>query len=94
MLTGKNIDFSNLFILFANSTTYENSAGSQMVIDTVSGGKGYYISNGKLMEFNWSVNRIGALEFKNLMGEELQINRGNSYIGFYKASIFSKITFS
>ena len=94
MLTGKNLDFSNVFILFANSTTYENSSGSQMVIDTTSGGKGYYISNGKLMEFNWNVGRNGTLEFKNLMGETLEINRGNSYISFYKASNFSKITFS
>ena len=94
MLTGKNLDFTNLFILFANATTYENSAGSQMVIDTVSGGKGYYISDGKLTEFNWTTSKNGALEFKNLMGETLEINRGNSYISFYKASNFSKITFS
>ena len=94
MLTGKNLDFSNIFILFANATTYENSSGSQMVIDTTSGGKGYYVSNGKLMEFNWTVGKNGALEFKNLMGETLEINRGNSYISFYKASNFSKITFS
>ena len=94
MLTGKNLDYTNIFILFANSTTYENSSGSQMVIDTVTGGKGYYISDGKLTEFNWSTAKSGALEFKNLMGETLEINRGNSYIAFYKASNFSKITFS
>ncbi len=94
MLTGKNISYTNVFVLFSNATTYENSSGSQMIIDTTSGGKGYYISQGKLSEFNWSVNENGELEFKNLMGEPLAVNRGNSYISFYKASNSSKITFS
>lgn len=94
MLTGKNVAFTNVFVLFSNATTFENSSGSQLVIDTVSGGKGYYISSGKLAEFNWSTDRSGNLIFKNLMGEKLSVNRGNSYIAFFKASNSSKITFS
>ncbi len=94
MLTGENISFTNVFVLFANATTYENSDGTELVIDTVSGGRGYYISNGGLTEFVWSTNKSGELIFKNLMGETLDVNRGNAYIAYYKASLATNITFS
>ena len=94
MLTGENISFTNIFILFSNSTTYENSDGCELVIDTIAGGRGYYISNGGLTEFLWSTNASGQLTFKNLMGETLEVNRGNAYIAYYKASLASNISFS
>ena len=94
MLTGDNISFKNVFILFANATTYENSDGTELVIDTVSGGRGYYISNGGLTEFVWSTTKNGELVFKNLMGETLVVNRGNAYIAYYKASLASDISFN
>ena len=94
MLTGDNISFKNVFILFANATTYENSDGTELVIDTVSGGRGYYISNGGLTEFVWSTTKSGELVFKNLMGETLVVNRGNAYIAYYKASLASDISFN
>jgi hypothetical protein len=93
MLNGKNISFGNIFILFANATTYENADGTELVLDTVAGGSGYYISKGHLTEMRWSVNESGALEFKSLSGDELTVNRGNAYIGYFKASNASKITF-
>ena len=94
MLTGDNISFKNVFILFANATTYENSDGTELVIDTVSGGRGYYISDGGLTEFVWSTTKNGELVFKNLMGEILVVNRGNAYIAYYKASLASDISFN
>ena len=94
MLTGENVSFKNVFILFANATTYENSDGTELVIDTVSGGRGYYISNGGLTEFVWSTTKSGELVFKNLMGETLAVNRGNAYIAYYKASLAANISFS
>ncbi len=94
MLTGENVSFTNVFILFSNATTYENSDGTELVIDTVAGGRGYYISNGGLTEFVWSTNKSGELVFKNLMGETLTVNTGSSYIAYYKASLAANITFS
>lgn len=94
MLTGENVSFTNVFILFANATTYENSDGTELVIDTISGGRGYYISNGGLTEFVWSTNKSGELIFKNLMGEALEVNRGNAYISYYKASQAANISFT
>jgi len=86
MLTGETIAYTNVFILFSNTITYENSDGIEMVFDTVSGGKGYYISNGTLTEFKWCVDETNNLKFYNLKNEELTINRGNVYISYYKAS--------
>ena len=92
MLTGKSASFTNVFILFANSTTYENADGKELVMDITSGGSGYYISNGYLTEFRWSVDENGSLIFKNLNGETLSVNKGNSYIGYFKSSSSSLVT--
>ena len=94
MLTGENVAFNNVFILFSNATTYENSDGCELVIDTVAGGRGYYISRGGLTEFVWSTTKNGELVFKNLMGEALEVNQGNAYIAYYKASLAANIAFN
>lgn len=91
MLNGKNISYTNLFILFANATTYEKADGTELVMDTTSGGGGYYISNGALTEIRWSIDEVGNLIFRLLDGEKLTVNPGTSYIGYYKASNASKV---
>lgn len=92
MLNGKNVAFTNVFILFANATTYEKADGTELVIDTLSGGTGYYISKGYLTEMRWSIDENGCLTFKTLSGELLTVNKGNAYISYYKASNASKVT--
>lgn len=94
MLSGKNISFTNVFVLFANSTTYEKADGTELVIDNLSGGSGYYISKGYMTEIRWNVNESGELEFKTLNGEKLAINKGNAYVAYYKASETQKVTVS
>ena len=91
MLNGKNIAFNNLFILFSDAVTYEKAEGTELVMDTTSGGKGYYISKGALTEFRWSTDKSGALCFKSLSGDDLTVNRGNVYIAFYKAACSSSV---
>ena len=92
MLSGKNIAFKNVFILFANTTTYEKADGTELVVETFSGGHGYYISSGTKTEIRWNINENGELEFKTLNGERLIANRGNAYIGYFKASNASGVT--
>ena len=91
MLSGENIAFSNVFVLFANTTTYEMSNGSELVVDTESGGLGYYISNGKMTEIKWLKDENNNLLFTDLSGEKLLINRGNIYISYFKASCVNKV---
>ncbi len=92
MLNGKNIAFTNVFVLFANSTTYENANGTELVIDNTSGGSGYYISGGYLTEIKWMIDESGTLKFTTLSGEMLSVNRGNAYVAYYKASNASSVT--
>lgn len=94
MLTGKNIAFSNVFVLFANTTTYEKADGTELVVDNTSGGSGYYISMGTLTEIRWSIDENGSLIFTKLNDEVLSVNRGNAYIAYYKASMSSSVKFS
>ncbi len=86
MLSGKNVSFENVFILFADATTYEKSSGTELVIDVLNGGRGYYVTKGTLTEFTWALDEIGELNFFSLSGERLTVNCGNSYIAYYKAS--------
>lgn len=94
MLNGQSIAFDNVFVLFANATTYEQAGGTQTVIDTLGGGKGYYISKGAKTEFIWRVSEVGELNFTSLSGEALAINPGNAYVSYFKASCVSKVTIS
>ena len=94
MLNGKNVAYTNVFVLFANATTYEKADGTELIIDNYSGGSGYYISKGFMTEIRWCVSETGELEFRTLGGEILAVNRGNSYVAYYKASEAYKVTVS
>lgn len=91
MLNGKNLAFTNVFVLFADATTYEKAEGCELVIDTTGGGTGYYFSMGRMCELRWKVSDDGTLKFYALDGTLLTINPGNAYITYYKASGVSNI---
>lgn len=93
MLDGKVASYKNVFILFSDMITYEMSSGTQSVVSTAGRGTGYYISNGTLTEIRWTTDSSGQLIFKDLEGEKLLVNRGNSYIGYYKASDSNSVIF-
>ncbi len=86
MLSGHNVSFDNVFVLFADATTYEKASGTELVMDVMNGGRGYYVTKGTLTEFTWALNELGELNFYSLSGERLTVNCGNSYVAFYKAS--------
>ena len=93
MLSGENLSFDNLFVLFADSVTYETAGGVETVMNTESEGAGYYVSSGKLTEFKWEIDGSGKLRFVSLSGNDLQISAGTSYIAYYKSSNIKSITF-
>ncbi len=94
MLSGKNVSFDNVFVLFADATTYEKASGTELVMDVMSGGRGYYVTKGTLTEFTWALNELGELNFYSLSGERLTVNTGNSYVAFYKASEAASVKIS
>jgi len=93
LLTGKNIEFENVFVLFSDSMTYESSKGTELIMDTVTSGLGYYAQNGELQRIQWKV-ADGKLTFYDDTGEILFANRGNSYISLVKSSKIDSVIFS
>lgn len=94
MLCDKSVVFENAFILFADTVTYEGADGVQMIMSTIGSGTGYYVTGGTLINISWSVTSSGDMTFTSETGERLVINRGSSYIGFFKSSRVDEIKIS
>ena len=94
LLNDKPLKYDNVFILYANSTTYETETDTQMILDTSSNGTGLYFTNGVYTEITWEKDVSGNLVFYNSNGEKLMVNRGTSYISFVKASSKSSVKIS
>ncbi len=92
-INNKTSEFTNCFVLFADSITYDNSDYSQMIMDTVGEGKGYYFSEGVAIEINWVGTADGVLTFYSPDGEKLTANRGKTYISFVKSSKIEGVSF-
>lgn len=93
LLNGKSVSFKNAFVLFASTTTYESVEQTEMIVDTAGGGRGYYFTEGSVCSIEWQMDATGNLFFKNENGEMLTVNRGTSYLAFYKASRIADIIF-
>lgn len=62
------------------STKVIDSEG-RLRVGTVGKGRGFYITSGKLIEIEWSKgSRTGKTTYKNLEGEEITLNKGNTWI--------------
>ncbi len=80
--TEEQLAFTNVFILETEIGLLENGVHKRIDME---GGNGYYVSNGGVQEITWKKDGGEAnshLEFYDLDGEELSINRGKSYIAF------------
>ena len=91
-LDGEVVYYKNVFVLFCDSATYEKAETTELVLDITSGGQGYYFTNGTMLKFKWEYNDKDGLTFLDLSGQKLIINRGNSYIAFYKSTQISSIS--
>ena len=86
LLTGKALSYKNVFLLFADSVTYETSDYTEMILNTDGGGKGLYLTNGTYCEILWFKGEDGELVFTSPEGELLEVNRGTSFISVTKSS--------
>ena len=94
LLNGKATSFKNAFVLFSDATTYESADRTEMIMDTDGGGTGYYFTEGSATAITWHLDALGKLTFFNEKGEILTVNRGTSYIAYYKAACAGNVTFS
>lgn len=92
LINGKTLSFANCLILFADSVIYDNQSGTQMVMNTIGTGSGYYLTNGTYTKINYTSSQIGSMTFYSETGEQLTINRGEIYIRYLKSSMKNQIT--
>ena len=91
LLNDKPLKYDNAFILYADSTTYESSDTTQLIMDTYSRGTGLYMTNGKYIEIQWEKDSSDNLVFYAKDGEVLTVNKGTTYIGYVKSSMKSSV---
>ena len=84
------IAVSNVLVLFTNVSNYAIKKYAKI---DLTGGKGYYISNGQYKEINWKKGNTASspMTFTNTDGTELELNAGNSWIFITKNSVQSSV---
>lgn len=92
LINGKTLSFTNCLILFADSVIYDNQAGTQMVMNTIGTGSGFYLTSGTFININYTSSQSGSMTFYSETGEQLTINRGEIYIRYLKSSMKNQIT--
>jgi len=79
--TGTQLAFTNVFVLETSISIRDAQGHKKVDWKGDSKGTGYYISNGHMQKIRWSKSSEGAyLRFFDESGNEIQINRGKSYI--------------
>lgn len=91
---GSRLAFKNCFILFADSTTYETQSSTQMVLNTLGEGSGYYFTEGTARQITWKITEHGSLMLYDEEKNSLIINKGKSFISFVKSSKIDEIILS
>lgn len=73
--------FANLLILFHDATERVTKDGTELVLDTGSGGSGYYVSGGQMMPILWRRDpATSSLILTDGDGVPLTVNRGKTYV--------------
>ena len=90
MLNDKTPKFKNAFILFADTTTYETQDGTHLVMNSLGSGAGYYVTLGTATPITWTVAENGQMNMYDASGKVLTVNRGTTYVGFFKSSYINE----
>ena len=93
-LNSEKLCFKNCFVLFADSIIYESQNSTQMVLNTIGCGIGYYFTEGTAKQISWSLSEEGDMKLYDENSAELIINSGKSYISFVKSSKLGDIVLS
>ena len=92
--TPDQVGFDNVLILFADSMTYETADSTQLVMNTIGSGAGYYANGGTAQKIFWSLDINGNMSLVDESGNTLIVERGNFYIGYVKSSMINHTIFS
>lgn len=81
-VTGENIQFKNVFVLFTTIRTYPNCTDGKNHREVMlQSGDGYYFVNGTYTPIKWSKGAAAnGFKFTTADGTELTVNTGNSWV--------------
>ena len=81
-LTGEVITTKNIIITIANNyTTDEENGYGRQEVENIGTKDGYYITNGKAIKITCEkTSRAGKTVYKDLEGNEIKVNDGNTWI--------------
>jgi hypothetical protein len=92
MITGNQYSAKNIIIInVKNYNDPYNSEGGRQTIENVGTGTGYFVTNGYSIPITWEKSsRKEQTIYKNMSGEEIKINDGNTYIQIQPISQIAK----
>ena len=87
----KQLEFTNIIVLFASHTGALDSSG-HIDVTTTGSGDGYYISNGKYVSIKYyKADEDTPIKLFNADYSDLQINKGKTYIAIFPTANKSSI---
>jgi hypothetical protein len=76
-----NIDIATTNIIVEKTTSKVLDDVGRLKVDNIGKGRGYYLTGGRLMEIEWSKeSRSAKTSYKDLKGNEIQMNKGITWI--------------
>ena len=78
-VTGDQYTFKNIIITPIETHTYDSYG--RLELDNIGSGEGYFITLGYAIPITWSKDsRSSQTVYKNMDGEEIKVNDGNTFI--------------
>ena len=88
---GNQIAVRNVFVLFVRVALADDGYRTDYFFEE--GGEGYYLCDGKIINVTWTKDGVhDPIKVFNEDGEEVEVNRGKSYICLVRASNADKTT--
>lgn len=86
LLTGEQLAYTNVILLFHNVSYYHSSEGTTFTLDSASGGDGYAYTGGGVSSVRWSFAEDGSLTITYEDGNPITLNRGKTYLGMLRVT--------
>lgn len=83
MNNNKQLEFTNIIVIFCHHTGALDNKG-RIEVTTTGSGDGYYISNGKYIDIKYTKDTVDSpIKLFNTDGTPLEINVGKSYVAIF-----------
>ena len=81
----------NILIQYCDIGTYPGDKNGYLEVNTLSGGEGKYITNGKMIDITWTKeNENSPARYFDASGNEITINQGKTWVCIMRSSDQSK----